>query len=167
MDRPSVNLGFPLFPDFTYQLGAGFERFLPGFPTGRHDLARIASMLEGFDLTDQLVRVATYFGGEHFSSPDDPIRVNNESAADVYARRLVVYSVDGPDPPATIREHGERNAALYHLGQLFLLPDLVDKAAVSTDRQDFNPQRFELVVPGSNRRQFRWSDEREIARIEA
>jgi hypothetical protein len=43
----------------------------------------------------------------------------------------------------------------------------VDETAVSAHGQEFDPQRLEFPVLCGDRRQFGWSDEGEVTRIEA
>jgi len=73
------------------------------------------------------------------------------------------YTLPILPPPSESRE---RNAAVYHFRQFLLLPYLVDKPAVRAHGQDFDPHSFELLITGSNRCQFCWSDKGEVSGVE-
>src|SRR5690606_31515065 len=58
-------------------------------------------------------------------------------------------------------------AAIHHLRQLFLVPNLVREGAVRADRKNLHAELLEVLVPGGNCRQFGRSDEGEVPWVEA
>lgn len=124
-------------------------------------------MLEGLDLANHFDRVAANGRSEDLHGLNDSIWVYEEPASDVHAGCLVVHTVRTANSPTLIRKHWERNAALYHLGQLVLVPDLVAESAVGADRKHLDAQLFQLRILDGNCRQFSRSDESEIAGVEA
>jgi hypothetical protein len=45
----------------------------------------------------------------------------------------------------------ERNPPVYHLGELILIPNLVDELRVDTHSEDFDAQFLQLTVVRSDR----------------
>ena len=157
---------FPNFPDLAGQIGTGGEGSLAGFPSRRGDFAGFHDVLEGFDLADDFLDLAPNFGGEHFHSPDIEIGVNEKASANIYAAFFVVDAVKFADSSALVAEHREGEAAIYHFGEFFLLPNFVREAAVGANGEYLNAEVFKIVLVGSNCCQFGRSDEGEVAGVE-
>lgn len=118
-------------------------------------------MLKGLDLSNQFLGVAPNLGRQHFHCTDDEIRVDDEPTTNIDAGSLIVHAINLADLSACIRKHREGHAPLYHLGQLLLLPDLVDKATICTQGQHFYIKRLEFCIAGGDRRQFSRSNKGE------
>ena len=161
------HIRLPDLPDFSHQIRARFQGWLSRLPSGRRCFTGFAHVLEGFHLTDQFGHVAPNGRGQHFHGLDDPVRIDQETAPDVHPGRIIIDPIQFADLPACIGKHGEGNPSGDHLGEFFLLPDLMDETAVHAARQDLHSQRLELFVLDGDRRQFRGSDKGEITGVKA
>ncbi len=124
-------------------------------------------MLEGLDLTYGFLDISTHRRRHYFHSLYNTIRVDNESPPDVDAGGFIVDTVGTAEMPTGIREHWKWNASFDHLGQLILIPDLMDENGVHRTRKNLDAKLGKLTVRGSDRCQLSRSDKGEITGIEA
>jgi hypothetical protein len=68
--------------------------------------------------------------------------------------------------PGSIRDHVVRDAPVDHLGELVLVPDLVDELRVDADSDDLDAELLELTVLRGDRRELGRSNEGEVTGIE-
>ena len=160
--------GLPDLPNFSGEIRAGFEYRVSGFPTRRADFRAFggSDMLKCLQLTDRFRHFASHGRRENLDRLYHAVGIDDEPASHVHTGPSFVYTVHLADFPARIGKHGEGKTAVNHLRQLFFLPDLVHEMAVRAARQHLDIEFFKDFGLAGDRRQFRGSNESEIARIE-
>src|SRR6056297_1995978 len=85
----------PDFPDPADQVGAGFQDRFARAPARRRGFGALAfaDQLESLDLAQGFADVASHRRGEHFIGLHDPIGIDEESTAYVYASLFVMNAV--------------------------------------------------------------------------
>ena len=89
-------------------------------------------MLESFHLAYQFSHIPTHRWSNRLYRLYNTIRVDYETPANIHACFLIIDAIDTPHAPARIRQHRKWHSTRNHFRKLFLLPDLVTKAAIHT-----------------------------------
>ncbi len=169
--RASVkrHLRFPLLPDLAYQVRSRLEGRPAGLPAGWRGLGALgfADKLERLDLPYGFLHVTAHGRSQNFIGLDDSVGVDQEATPCFHSTLFVVYTVGLADLSTRIRKHRERDATLDHLREFLVIPNLVNKHAVHTHRQDFHSKILEYRIFLGDRRDFGTSNKGEITWVEA
>ncbi len=122
-------------------------------PAGRTRFGplRLPHELKRLDLTQALIDAPADGRRQDFGSLNDPIGIDQELAADIDARGLIVDAINLSEVSRTICDHREWDAPVDHFCELFFVPDLVNELAVDTDRDHLNTKLLKLIKPVSDR----------------
>jgi hypothetical protein len=96
-------------------------------------------MLESLDLALQFSKISSYRRSQNFNRLYYSVRVNQETAANIYPRFLIIYIIQHSNFPSPVTEHGIRNTAIDYFAEFTFIPGLVGKGAVNAYRQYLNP----------------------------
>lgn len=83
--------------------------------------------------------------------PESPrLGVDNEPSSCLYTRLVVIDAEYGSHLASCIGKHGERHASFQHLGQLVVVPHLMNKDTVNAHGEDLRAELLKLRVFFSN-----------------
>jgi hypothetical protein len=143
----------PLFPDVADQFRRWLKSRFARLPTrgGGFRSLGFAHQLEGVDLPQRFADITTDRRREDLETLDNAVRIDDKPAPGFDTAVLIVDAVNFTNAAVLVRKHGEGHILVDHLGELVVVPHLVNVNAIDTHGEYFRAERLQFGVFFSDR----------------